>query len=48
MNVLIILKTIFLYIKNLVKGFGTECAPQRTNESLNTINFTEDDIYEAD
>ena len=29
MNVLIILKTIFLYIKNLfyLKGFGTQCAP---------------------
>ena len=28
MNVLIILKTIFLYIKNLfyLEGFGTECA----------------------
>ena len=29
MNVLIILKTIFLYIENLfyLKGFGIECAP---------------------
>ena len=29
MNVLIILKTIFVYIKYLfyLKGFGTECAP---------------------
>ena len=33
MNVPIILRTIFLYIKNLfyLKGFGTECAPYRSN-----------------
>ena len=40
MNVLIILRAIFLYIKNLfyLKGFGTECAPYPTDKYIFKVN----------
>ena len=40
MNVLIILKTIFLYIKNLfyLKGFGTDCATYVSNANIIITN----------
>ena len=41
MNVLIILRTIFLHIKNIfhLKGFGTECAPYNSIDYVINLIF---------